>query len=117
VLEYYSVADIGISPLQPSEKNTIYSLARKILEYIAAGIPVIVSDFPGYRELVEKYELGLIVDPENPQEIAAAVNKLAENDKLRKQMGENATRAFELELNWEMESRKLFELYEQLRKK
>ncbi len=111
MLEYLAIADIGISPLQPSEKNTIYSLARKILEYIAAGIPVIVSDFPGYRELVEKYELGLIVDPENPQEIAAAVNKLARNDKLRRQMGENAARAFDLELNWEMESKKLFELY------
>jgi glycosyltransferase involved in cell wall biosynthesis len=114
MLEYLAIADIGISPLQPSEKNTIYSLARKILEYIAAGIPVIVSDFPGYRELVEKFELGLVVDPENPQEIAAAVNKLARDEKLRSQMGENAARAFEIELNWEMESRKLFELYEKL---
>jgi len=115
MLDYLSIADIGITPLQPSDKNTIYSLARKFLEYIAAGIPVIVSDFPEYRTLVDKYELGLVVDPENPQDIAEAVIKLVEDDRLRRQLGENAARAFEVELNWEMESRKLFDLYDQLK--
>jgi|GEM_PF-3542656 len=115
MLEYLSIADIGIMPLQPGDKNTFYSLARKFLEYIAAGIPVIVSDFPEYRTLVDKYELGLVVDPENPQDIAEAIIKLVEDDRLRRQLGENAARAFEVELNWEMESRKLFDLYDQLK--
>ena len=111
MLGYLSIADIGITPLQPSDKNTYYSLARKFLEYVAAGLPVIVSDFPEYRALVEKFDLGLAVNPEDPQEIAAAVNRLVEDQQLRVQLGENAARAFDLELNWEMESRKLFELY------
>lgn len=115
MLAYLAVSDIGITPLQPSDKNTYYSLARKFLEYVAAGIPVIVSDFPEYRSLVEKYELGLLIDPENPREIAAAVNRLVEDQQLRVQLGENAARAFEKELNWEMESRKLFDLYDVLR--
>ncbi len=115
LLGYLALADIGISPLQPSDKNTIYSLARKFLEYVAAGIPVIVSDFPEYRALVEKYDLGLVVNPEDPQEIAAAVNRLVEDQQLRVQLGENAARAFEVELNWEMESVILLELYNGLR--
>ena len=117
MLEYLAIADIGITPLQPGDKNTYYSLARKFLEYVAAGIPVIVSDFPEYKALVEKYDLGLLIDPENPQEIAAAVNRLVEDQQLRVQLGENAARAFEVELNWEVESRKLFELYDNLRQK
>ena len=115
MLDYLSLAEIGITLLQPSDKNMIYSLGRKFLEYIAAGIPVIVSDFPEYRTLVDKYELGLVVNPENPQDRAEAIIKLVEDDRLRRQLGENAARAFEVELNWEMESRKLFDLYDQLK--
>ena len=116
MLAYLSIADIGITPLQPRDKNTYYSLARKFLEYVGAGIPVIVSDFPEYRALVEKYDLGLSVNPEDPQEIAAAVNRLIEDSNLREQLSQNAHKAFELELNWEMEKRKLFELYENFEK-
>jgi glycosyltransferase involved in cell wall biosynthesis len=114
LLAYLALADIGISPLQPTDKNTEYSLARKFLEYIAAGLPVVVSDFPEYRTIVEQYGLGLLVDPAQPEQIASAVDKLAGDEGYRHQLSENAARAFELELNWEMESRKLFELYEQL---
>lgn len=117
MLEYLAVADIGITPLQPSDKNTFYSLARKFLEYIAAGIPVIVSDFPEYRSLINQFHLGLLVDPEDPREIAGAIRKLAQDVPLRKQMGQNAARAFDVELNWELESTKLFDLYDNLRKK
>ena len=116
MLEYLSIADIGITPLQPSDTNTIYSLARKFLEYIAAGIPVIVSDFPEYRALVDKYDLGLVVDPEKPREIAGAITKLVEDNQLRRELGQNASRAFNAELNWEKESIKLFDLYDDLRK-
>jgi glycosyltransferase involved in cell wall biosynthesis len=101
--------------LQPIDKNTVYSLARKFLEYIAAGLPVIISDFPEYRAIVEQYDLGLLIDPERPEQIAAAVDKLAGDESYRHQLSENAARAFELELNWEMESRKLFELYEEMK--
>ena len=115
MLEYLSITDIGITLLQPKDKNMIYSLGRKSLEYIAAGIPVIVPDFPEYRSLVEQYDLGLLVDPEDPRDIANAVTRLAEDQRLRAKLGENAARAFEVELNWEMESRKLFELYNELK--
>jgi glycosyltransferase involved in cell wall biosynthesis len=116
MLAYLSIADIGITPLQPRDKNTYYSLARKFLEYIAAGIPVIVSDFPEYRALVDQYDLGLTVNPEDPQEIAATVNRLVEDPSLREQLGQNALKAFDIELNWEMESVKLLDLYDGLRK-
>jgi glycosyltransferase involved in cell wall biosynthesis len=114
LLAYLALAEIGISPLQPIDKNTEYSLARKFLEYIAAGLPVIISDFPEYRAIVEQYDLGLLIDPEQPDQLAAAVRQLVEDKPLRGRLGQNAARAFEVELNWEMESRKLLDLYEQL---
>ena len=114
MLAYLAIADIGITPLQPIDKNTEYSLARKFLEYIAAGLPVIVSDLPEYHALVERYQLGILIDPENPREIAEAIMKLVEDRRLRVQLGQNAAQAFEVELNWELESQKLFELYDGL---
>ena len=111
MLAYLSLAEIGITLLQPRDKNMIYSLGRKFLEYIAAGIPVLAPDFPEYRSIIDRYQLGLVMDPEDPQEIAATVTRLVKDRELRQQLGDNAARAFEGELNWELESGKLMELY------
>ena len=111
MLDYLALAEIGITLLQPLDKNMVYSLGRKFLEYIAAGIPVVISDFPEYRALVDKYDLGIVVDPEQPQEIAAAIARLVEDPQLRERYGKNAARAFDEELNWELESKKLIEFY------
>jgi glycosyltransferase involved in cell wall biosynthesis len=115
MLAYLSLADLGITLLQPRDKNMVFSLGRKFLEYVAAGIPVVVSDFPEYCALVDRYDLGLVINPEKPRDIAAAITRLAEDPELRGRLAENAARAFEIELNWEMESRKLFDLYDDLR--
>ena len=111
VINYMEVADVGLSLLQPIHKNFIYSLGRKFLEYIASGLPIVASKFPEMRRLVEQYNLGLLVDPENPQEIARAIEILVRDPDLRQRFGKNARTAFELELNWEKESEHLHELY------
>ena len=111
MLGYLALGDIGITLLQPIDKNMVYSLGRKFLEYVAAAIPIVVSNFPEYRALVDKYDLGLVVAPENPREIAAAITKLAGDPGLRDRYGNNAALAFDQELNWELESGKLIEFY------
>ncbi|RDU35622.1 glycosyltransferase family 1 protein [Neobacillus piezotolerans] len=91
-----------------------YSLPVKMFEYMSAGIPVICSDFPLWREIVEKHNCGVCVNPADPKEISAAINFLHDNPTLAKKMGENGRRAVESEYNWETESKKLIEAYEQL---
>ncbi|WP_053365620.1 glycosyltransferase family 4 protein [Bacillus sp. FJAT-27245] len=91
-----------------------YSLPVKMFEYMSAGIPVICSDFPLWREIVEKHNCGICVNPANPNELSEAIGFLQENPALAKQMGENGRRAVETEYNWESESKKLIDAYEQL---
>jgi glycosyltransferase involved in cell wall biosynthesis len=57
------------------------------LEAMASALPVIASDVGGLGEVVEDERTGLIVPPANSAKIATAIQRLAESDGLRKQMG------------------------------
>ena len=87
---------------------------NKIFEYMAAGLPVIASDFPYWRSLIEKYQCAVFVDPENPDAIAGAINYLLSHDEEAKAMGERGRKAVENEFNWEMEEKKLLDIYSSL---
>jgi len=62
---------VGIAVLN-NLPNYYDSLPTKLLEYMALGKPVIASNFPLYRSVVEKFECGICVHPDNPDEVAAA---------------------------------------------
>jgi glycosyltransferase involved in cell wall biosynthesis len=118
-LEKEEVADLlhnalaGLVVLEENEPFK-YSLPVKMFEYMSAGIPVICSDFPLWREIVEKHDCGICVDPSDPQAITDAINYLYMNQEEAEQMGENGRKAVEEEYNWKAESRKLIEAYEKL---
>ncbi len=90
------------------------SLPNKLFEYMAAGLPVIASDFPLWKVIVEGNNCGLCVDPLNPQAIAAAIEYLITHPEEARRMGENGRRAVEEKYNWEKEAKKLLTLYEEL---
>lgn len=107
---------IGIAVLHP-DPNYVESLPTKLFEYMAAELPVIVSNFPLWKEIVEGNECGLTVDPLKPQEIAQAIEYLLDHVDVRKRMGENGRRAVLEKYNWGKESEKLLRLYQGLLKK
>ncbi len=107
--------DAGIVCLHPII-NYISSLPIKLFEYMAAGLPVIASNFPLWKEIVEGNNCGICVDPLNPKEIADAIKYLIERPEERKRMGENGRRAVLERYNWEKESEKLLRLYKELLK-
>ncbi len=104
---------IGMAILHPIP-NYRESLATKLYEYMAAGLPVIASNFPLWKEIVEGNKCGLTVNPLDPKEIARAVEYLIEHPNEAKQMGENGRKAVIEKYNWENESRKLIALYGKL---
>ncbi|MEW5825441.1 MAG: glycosyltransferase family 4 protein [Candidatus Bipolaricaulota bacterium] len=105
--------DIGLLLYQPARNHT-EALPTKLFEYMAAGLPVIASDFPLWREIVEGAGAGLLVDPQDPQAIAAAIERLVEDPVLRQTMGENARKAAVEKYNWATEAEKLFALYREV---
>jgi glycosyltransferase involved in cell wall biosynthesis len=94
--------------------NHIDAQPNKMFEYMSAGIPVIASDFPLWREIVEGNDCGLLVDPLNPADISKAIDTLVMNYALAQRMGENGRRAVDEKYNWQIEERKLLEFYARL---
>lgn len=93
------------------EPNHINAQPNKIFEYMSAGIPVIGSDFPLWKQIIEKNNCGICVDPLNPQKIADAIQSLSENPEKAKQMGENGFQKVREKYNWAIEEKKLVDIY------
>ncbi|MEE1867162.1 glycosyltransferase family 4 protein [Pseudomonas auratipiscis] len=94
--------------------NYLDALPVKMFEYMAAGIPVIASDFPLWREIIEKSKCGLLVDPMNPVSIAQAIDSLMDDSEAARLMGENGRKAVRSTYNWGNESLKLVAFYKQI---
>jgi glycosyltransferase involved in cell wall biosynthesis len=86
----------------------------KLFEYMAAGLPVVASNFPLWKEIVEGNRCGITVDPLDPKAIAQAIEYLLAHPEEARQMGENGRRAVEEKYNWEKEAEKLLALYKEL---
>jgi glycosyltransferase involved in cell wall biosynthesis len=81
---------------------------------MAAGLPVLASDFPLWRALIEEARCGLTVDPLDPRTIAAAIVTLLDDPEAAEAMGARGRRAVEATYNWSTERTKLLELYASL---
>lgn len=112
---YLSTADIGIICFM-AEKNHINSRPTKLFEYMEACLPVVASNFPLWREIIDKSSCGICVDPTNPEEISDAIKYLIEHPGKAKEMGQNGRRAVLERYNWDKESKKLLSIYEALSK-
>lgn len=103
----------GLVTLLPTQAY-LDSLPVKMFEYMSAGLPVIGSDFPLWRDIIIGNRCGLLVDPKDPQAIADAIDALVSDPERARQMGENGSRAVRERYNWSIEERKLLALYEEL---
>jgi len=79
-----------------------YALPNKLFEYIMAEIPVIVSNLPQMKEVVEKFDVGFAIDVDNKTELITAIKNLSEDSKLYETKVRNCHIASQ-ELNWEKE--------------
>jgi glycosyltransferase involved in cell wall biosynthesis len=104
---------VGLVTLYPVI-NYLDALPVKMFEYMSSSIPVVASDFPLWREIVENNECGLCVDPLNPKAIGKAIQYLINNPDQAERMGKNGRKAVEEKYNWTIEEQKLLRLYEAL---
>jgi glycosyltransferase involved in cell wall biosynthesis len=94
-------ADIGVALVENISTSYYYALPNKLFEYIMAEIPVIVSNLPQMKEVVEKYDVGFAIDVENQIELITAIKKLTDPN-LYESKKQNCHIASQ-ELNWEKE--------------
>lgn len=91
--------------------NYIDSYPIKMFEYMSAGLPVIASDFPLWRSIIERARCGLLVDPKDPISIGNAINWILSHPEEAEAMGARGKVAVSETYNWAIEERKLLEIY------
>lgn len=115
VLKVYQESSIGAATsLNVGQYNKVDTLATKVYEYMSMGLPVIITKYPYAEKMIQKYNFGIAVEPDNVNEIADAIRYLIDNPDKAKEMGDNGRRAVLEEFNWGIEEKKLLKLYKQL---
>ncbi len=115
ISEILTESKVGLVTLHPLISYQ-EALPIKMFEYMATGLPVVASNFPMWKEIVEGNKCGICVDPLDPKEIAEAINYIISNPKEAEQMGENGRKSVLEKYNWGIEEKKLFKVYEELEK-
>lgn len=113
VKELLSKSNVAIVTFLPAP-NHIESQPNKMFEYMSAGLPIVCSDFPLWKEIVEDNDCGICVNPESAQEIAEAILYLNENKDKAEEMGRNGRKAVLEKYNWTAEAQKLLMFYTSL---
>lgn len=109
LLAHTAEADVGVTLLQDTCENHRLALPNKLFEYITAGVPVVASDLPEMRTIVEGYRIGWCVRPDDPRAVAEGL-RLALESRGDAQLAERLRKAAG-ELCWEVERHKLTDLY------
>jgi glycosyltransferase involved in cell wall biosynthesis len=94
--------------------NALESLPQKLFEYMGAGLPVIASNFPLWRQIVEDSGCGITVDPLDPQAVARAIEYVLVHADEAEQMGRRGQTAVLERYNWDPQAKKLVNLYSDL---
>lgn len=113
VANIYRRSFAGVVNFLPAP-NHIHSQPNKLFEYMSAGIPVICSNFPLWRSVIEEGDCGICVDPASPSELAGSINILAQDLAARTRMSGNGRQLIAERFTWEREGLSLLQLYARL---
>lgn len=113
LLPHFQAAKVGLVILHP-EENFKKALPIKLFEYMAAGLPVIASDFPLWRQIILEAECGVLVDPFDIQAISDAMRYFFDHPEEAEKMGAAGRRAVSIHYNWEIEAHKLTRFYHEI---
>jgi glycosyltransferase involved in cell wall biosynthesis len=111
LLSHTSQADVGVSLLEDSCENHRLALPNKLFEYVAAGLPVVVSDLPEAARLVRERGIGWCADPGDSESVAGALRQALAplDDGIWARLARAAS-----ELCWREERERLLAVYDEL---
>lgn len=102
VFSLYARCAIGAGLLiDDGQYGKLEGLPTKVYEYMAAAMPVLISDFPYNQKLISKYRFGLTANPLDVMEIAAKIKWLIHHPQEAEEMGKNGKRLLEEQFTWE----------------
>ena len=109
--EFTGSADLGFCLIEDLCLSYRLCLPNKFFEYAMAGLPILVSDLPEMRKLVEQYDCGVVCESLTPDGIVNGLKKLLSKDLVK--LGKNARKMAE-DHSWEVQEEKLLRLYDKV---
>ena len=113
VVAWAAAADAGVCLIENIGLSYYHSLPNKLFEYLGAGVPVIASDFPTMRAVVDASGAGVTCDPQDPEAIARAIDSLVGDPGDHAELRRRALAAAE-RFTWDVEGALLLALVERL---
>lgn len=115
LLSWSASADVMVMTVQPRSENLRHTTPQKLWEALAAGVPVVASDLPGFRSVMGEIGCGELVDPTSPSAIAAGIRRLLDlgSGGLRA-VGDRGLAAAHDRYNWEVQAEVLEVVYADL---
>lgn len=108
IFGYIKKADIGVVTFLPVP-NHITTLANKPFEYMACGLPIVMSDFEYWKDFFK--DSALYANPADANDVREKLQQLINDKELRQSMGEKNLHLTQTEYNWELESEVLLDAY------
>jgi phosphatidylinositol alpha-mannosyltransferase len=105
---YHAAADAFVAPALGQE-----SFGIVLVEAMAAGVPVVASDIPGYREVVRDGIDGLLVRPREPSALAAALRRVLVEPELSSRLARGG-RERAREFSWDVVAPRIEAIYERV---
>lgn len=114
VIGYARSATIGLAPIIGNAASYAHALPNKLFQYMAAGLPVVVSDLEQMSDVVRSADAGLVVNARDPAAIAAAVATLLADRREMERLGANGHAAVLDRYNWQVAVRPLVDAYRRI---
>ncbi len=111
---FYNMADIFILPSVRDEKGNLDDQSVSVVEAMACGLPVVTTDFPGYRVVINNRKSGILIPEKNAQEIAYTLSQLISSKKMRESLGKNARSEVLNRFFWPAIGRQYSKLFEEI---
>jgi glycosyltransferase involved in cell wall biosynthesis len=114
LVQHAAEADIGVIPYIATNLNNRFTTPNKLFEYMMAGLAIAGSDLPELNAIILGNNLGRVFNPEDPEDIAKALNEMLKDNNMLADMKNNSLFAAREKYNWEKEGQKLLSLYEKI---
>ena len=110
----YESVHLGLMVLKDIEPFYKGTSPNKFFDYISSGLPVL-NNYPGWiADIISKYNLGIVVRPNKPEEFADALIEISKNDSLVREMSKNSRRAAEELFSRELQTKKIIDIFKNL---
>lgn len=108
LLRLTASADIGFALIEPLSESYNLALPNKLFEYVMAGVPVIASDLPAMKEVIEAHRVGIVVSArEEEKHLAERILELCQSLEKHRSHCREARETF----NWEAQEERLLNFF------